>query len=49
VSTEQRGERELIDLISSAFDMETISRSIRKTNKVIVVEECMKTAASGPS
>ena len=39
---------ELIDLISlKPFDMETISRSIRKTNKVIVVEECMKTGGIG--
>ena len=29
------------------FDMETISRSIRKTHKVIVVEECMKTGGIG--
>ena len=35
---------ELIDLISlKPFDMETIAKSIRKTNKVIIVEECMKT------
>ena len=35
---------ELIDLISlKPFDMETISKSIKKTNKVIIVEECMKT------
>ena len=35
---------ELIDLISlKPFDMETISRSIRKTHKVLIVEECMKT------
>ena len=39
---------ELIDLISlKPFDMETISRSIRKTHKVIVVEECMKTGGIG--
>ncbi|MCC0176007.1 alpha-ketoacid dehydrogenase subunit beta [Waterburya agarophytonicola K14] len=35
---------EIIDLISlKPFDMETISESIRKTHKVIIVEECMKT------
>ncbi|WP_413684810.1 pyruvate dehydrogenase complex E1 component subunit beta [Prochlorococcus sp. MIT 1011] len=35
---------ELIDLISlKPFDMETISKSIRKTHRVIIVEECMKT------
>ena len=44
---EAEGERWLIDLISlKPFDMETIGRSIRKTNKVIVVEECMKTGGS---
>jgi len=35
---------ELIDLISlKPFDMETISRSIAKTHRVVIVEECMKT------
>jgi len=35
---------ELIDLISlKPFDMATISRSIRKTRRVLIVEECMKT------
>ena len=29
------------------FDMETIGRAIRKTHKVIVVEECMKTGGIG--
>jgi len=39
---------ELIDLISlKPFDMETIAKSIRKTNKVIIVEECMKTGGIG--
>ena len=39
---------ELIDLISlKPFDMETIARSIRKTHKVLVVEECMKTGGIG--
>ena len=35
---------ELIDLISlKPFDMDTICTSIKKTHRVIVVEECMKT------
>ena len=35
---------ELIDLISlKPFDMKTISESIKKTSKVLIVEECMKT------
>ena len=35
---------EIIDLISlKPLDMETISESVRKTHKVIIVEECMKT------
>jgi pyruvate dehydrogenase E1 component beta subunit len=39
---------ELIDLISlKPFDMETVARSIRKTHKVLVVEECMKTGGIG--
>jgi len=39
---------ELIDLVSlKPFDLETITRSIRKTHKVIVVEECMKTGGIG--
>ena len=39
---------ELIDLVSlKPFDMETITRSIRKTHKVLVVEECMKTGGIG--
>jgi pyruvate dehydrogenase E1 component beta subunit len=42
---EQEGyDPEIIDLISlKPFDMETISASIRKTHRVIIVEECMKT------
>ena len=36
---------EVIDLISlKPIDMETIATSVRKTHRVIVVEECMKTA-----
>jgi pyruvate dehydrogenase E1 component beta subunit len=39
---------ELIDLISlKPFDLDTICASIRKTNRVIVVEECMKTGGIG--
>jgi pyruvate dehydrogenase E1 component beta subunit len=39
---------EIIDLISlKPFDMETISKSVRKTHKVIIVEECMKTGGIG--
>lgn len=39
---------EVIDLISlKPLDMETISRSIRKTHRVIIVEECMKTGGIG--
>ena len=39
---------ELIDLISlKPFDMETIRTSIRKTHKVLIVEECMKTGGIG--
>ncbi|QEY31583.1 alpha-ketoacid dehydrogenase subunit beta [Synechococcus sp. RSCCF101] len=46
---EQEGvDVELIDLISlKPFDLETICRSIRKTHRVIVVEECMKTGGIG--
>ncbi len=39
---------EIIDLISlKPFDMETISASVSKTHRVIVVEECMKTGGIG--
>lgn len=39
---------EIIDLISlKPFDMETIAKSVRKTHKVIIVEECMKTGGIG--
>ncbi len=39
---------ELIDLISlKPFDLETISNSIKKTHRVIIVEECMKTGGIG--
>jgi pyruvate dehydrogenase E1 component beta subunit len=39
---------ELIDLISlKPFDMDTVRASIRKTHKVLIVEECMKTGGIG--
>ena len=39
---------EIIDLISlKPFDMETIAASVKKTHRVIVVEECMKTGGIG--
>jgi len=39
---------EIIDLISlKPFDMEAIAKSIRKTHRVIVVEECMRTGGIG--
>ncbi len=39
---------EIIDLISlKPLDMDTIGESIRKTHKVIIVEECMKTGGIG--
>eukprot|EP00884_Botryococcus_braunii_P007440 jgi/Botrbrau1/16698/Bobra.0213s0003.1 len=41
---------EVIDLISlKPFDMETITNSVKKTRKVIIVEECMKTGGIGAS
>ena len=46
--TKQGYDPEIIDLISlKPFDMETISESVRKTHKVIIVEECMKTGGIG--
>lgn len=40
----------MIDLISlKPFDMETISKSIKKTRNAIIVEECMKTGGIGAS
>jgi pyruvate dehydrogenase E1 component beta subunit len=46
---EQEGyDPEIIDLISlKPFDLQTIGESIRKTHRVIVVEECMKTGGIG--
>jgi pyruvate dehydrogenase E1 component beta subunit len=39
---------EIIDLISlKPLDLETIGKSIQKTHKVIIVEECMKTGGIG--
>ncbi|HAC64494.1 MAG TPA: alpha-ketoacid dehydrogenase subunit beta [Cyanothece sp. UBA12306] len=39
---------EIIDLISlKPFDLATIGESIRKTHRVIIVEECMKTGGIG--
>ena len=41
---------EVIDLISlKPFDMEQISKSVFKTNRVVIVEECMKTGGIGAS
>ena len=41
---------QVIDLISlKPFDMETISTSVMKTKRVIIVEECMKTGGIGAS
>lgn len=41
---------EVVDLISlKPFDMEQISKSVAKTNRVIIVEECMKTGGIGAS
>lgn len=39
---------EIIDLISlKPVDMETIAKSVRKTHRVVIVEECMKTGGIG--
>ncbi|KAL3160505.1 Pyruvate dehydrogenase E1 component subunit alpha, testis-specific form, mitochondrial, variant 3 [Trebouxia sp. C0010 RCD-2024] len=41
---------EVIDLISlKPFDLEAITKSIKKTRKCIIVEECMKTGGIGAS
>ena len=41
---------QVIDLISlKPFDMATITASVRKTRRVIIVEECMKTGGIGAS
>jgi pyruvate dehydrogenase E1 component beta subunit len=44
ILTKEGYDPEVIDLISlKPLDMETIADSIRKTHRVIIVEECMKT------
>jgi pyruvate dehydrogenase E1 component beta subunit len=44
ILTKEGYDPEVIDLISlKPLDMETISASVRKTHKVVIVEECMKT------
>jgi len=41
---------EVVDLISlKPFDMEQIAKSVKKTHKVVIVEECMKTGGIGAS
>lgn len=46
--TEQGYDPEIIDLISlKPLDFDTIGTSIRKTHRVIVVEECMRTGGVG--
>lgn len=46
--TQQGHDPEVIDLISlKPLDFETIGESIRKTHRVIVVEECMKSGGIG--
>lgn len=41
---------EVIDLISiKPFDLHTIAKSIQKTHKVVIVEECMRTGGIGAS
>lgn len=41
---------EVVDLISlKPFDIKTIADSVKKTRKVLVVEECMKTGSIGAS
>lgn len=47
---EQGYDPEVVDLISlKPFDLETIAKSIKKTNKVLIVEECMRTGGIGAS
>ncbi len=41
---------QVVDLISlKPFDMGTIAASVRKTRRVLIVEECMKTGGIGAS
>jgi pyruvate dehydrogenase E1 component beta subunit len=45
---QERYDPEIIDLISlKPLDIKTISKSIKKTHLVLIVEECMKTAGIG--
>nr|WDB00668.1 pyruvate dehydrogenase E1 component beta subunit [Cavernulicola chilensis] len=45
---QQEYDPEIIDLISlKPLDLETINLSIKKTHKVLIVEECMKTGGIG--
>ena len=45
---EQGYDPEIIDLISlKPFDMKTIRESVKKTHRVVIVEECMKTGGIG--
>ena len=48
-SLEKEGyDPEIIDLISlKPFDMQTIRESVKKTHRVVIVEECMKTGGIG--
>uniref|UniRef100_A0A7S0VAF1 pyruvate dehydrogenase (acetyl-transferring) n=1 Tax=Polytomella parva TaxID=51329 RepID=A0A7S0VAF1_9CHLO len=47
----QRGYNpEVVDLISlKPFDLDTVSSSVRRTRKVLIVEECMRTGGIGAS
>ena len=48
--TTQGYDPEVIDLISlKPFDLETIYKSVSKTRRVLIVEECMKTGGIGAS
>ena len=50
VSFVQGYDPEVVDLVSlKPFDMQSITRSVQKTNKVVIVEECMKTGGIGAS
>lgn len=48
-SLEEKGlDPEIIDLISlKPLDMETVAESVRKTHRVVIVEECMRTGGIG--
>nr|YP_010873189.1 Pyruvate dehydrogenase E1 component, beta subunit [Nemalion vermiculare]WGV34341.1 Pyruvate dehydrogenase E1 component, beta subunit [Nemalion vermiculare] len=48
ILVQQGYDPEIIDLISlKPLDISTISESVKKTNLVVIVEECMKTAGIG--